>query len=129
MSQQVMTQSDHFEFIDGIAVFRPVGRHPLQHLVELVRKALALACEQRISKLLVVTTGVAGFRNPGLAARHSMAREWASAANGQVSIAMVARSEFIEPNKFGVTVAMNFGLVGDVFETEEEAMAWLRSLE
>jgi hypothetical protein len=128
MSQKAMTQPDHFEFVDGIAVFRPVGQHPLQHLVKLVRKAIVQACVQRIGKLLIVTTDVTGFNAPGLAVRHSMVREWASAANGQVSIAMVARPEFIDPNKFGVTVAMNFGLVGDVFETEEEAMAWLRSL-
>jgi preprotein translocase subunit YajC len=41
---------------------------------------------------------------------------------------MVARAEMIDPKKFGVTVAANSGLVGDVFESEEKALAWLRSV-
>jgi hypothetical protein len=32
------------------------------------------------------------------------------------------------PQKFGVTVAANSGLIGDIFTTEEAAITWLRSL-
>ncbi|MEP6634023.1 MAG: hypothetical protein ABJA62_07410 [Luteimonas sp.] len=41
---------------------------------------------------------------------------------------MVARRETIDPQKFGVVVASNFGLHTNVFETEAEAMAWIREL-
>ena len=35
--------------------------------------------------------------------------------------------EFIDPQKFGVTVALNRRLIADVFELEEPALAWLGS--
>jgi hypothetical protein len=41
---------------------------------------------------------------------------------------MVARPEMIDPEKFGVTVGRNNGLVCDVFPSEPEAEAWLRNL-
>ena len=40
---------------------------------------------------------------------------------------MVARAEMIDPNKFGVTVAANRGLVSNIFTTETEARAWLNA--
>jgi hypothetical protein len=39
---------------------------------------------------------------------------------------MVARPDMIDPQKFGVTVARNAGLTGEVSESEEEARAWLQ---
>ena len=42
---------------------------------------------------------------------------------------MVARAEMIDPQKFGVTVAENLGLITDVFTLQAEALAWLRALE
>jgi hypothetical protein len=38
---------------------------------------------------------------------------------------MVARAELIDPQKFGVTVSANRGLVSNIFTTEGEALAWL----
>jgi hypothetical protein len=38
---------------------------------------------------------------------------------------LVVNQEMIDPDRFGVTVAMNRGLNGNVFSTEEEAIAWL----
>jgi hypothetical protein len=38
---------------------------------------------------------------------------------------MVARAEMIHPQKFGVLVAANLGLVSNIFTTEVEARAWL----
>jgi hypothetical protein len=40
---------------------------------------------------------------------------------------MVARAEMIDPEKFGVTVAANRGLVSNIFTTELEARAWLHA--
>jgi len=41
-------------------------------------------------------------------------------------MAMVIRAEYIDPEKFGVTVARNSGLNTDVFAQEPEALAWLQ---
>jgi hypothetical protein len=61
--------------------------------------------------------------------RLSMTREWADAAGGVVSVAIVCRPESIDPEKFGVTMAASFGFVANVFESENEALDWLRDLE
>jgi hypothetical protein len=79
--------------------------------------------------LLVVVTDVTGYEVPSLAMRLSMAREWADASGGVVSAAMVCRPEFIDPEKFGVTMAASFGFVANAFESENEALDWLRGLE
>ena len=42
-------------------------------------------------------------------------------------MAMVLRPEYIDPQKFGITVALNRRLIADVFELEEPALAWLGS--
>jgi hypothetical protein len=125
-----MTRPRHiaFEFVDDIAVFRPVGQHTLAQGIRLVREAIAHAREQGNAKLLVDLIELIGFDSPSIAARHSMVRDWAGAAHGAVKVAMVCRLEVIDPDKFGVTAAANFGLVSDVFVTRDEAIAWLRSL-
>ena len=40
-------------------------------------------------------------------------------------MAMVASPEYIHPRKFGVKVALHFGLICDVYSSEEDASAWL----
>jgi hypothetical protein len=43
-------------------------------------------------------------------------------------VAMVAPIEYIHPRKFGVKVALQFGLICDVYSSEEEASAWLSEI-
>ena len=40
-------------------------------------------------------------------------------------VALVARSELIDPQKFGATVARNRGFHADVFVSEDLAVTWL----
>ena len=42
-----------------------------------------------------------------------------------VKVALVARTELMDPEKFEVTVGRNRGLLGNVFDCEKEALAWL----
>lgn len=44
---------------------------------------------------------------------------------GHVAIAMVVPPAFIDPERFGVVAAGNFGMHGNVFSNESEAQAWL----
>jgi len=69
----------------------------------------------------------ASFAPPTLVERLRMVRQWAEAADGRLRIAMLARPEFIDPERFGVVAAGNFGLAGQVFDREEDAVAWLRA--
>ena len=123
-----MPDPDPFIIIEGIAVFRPAGEVSLGQGIQLVTAAVERAREQRIGRLLVNTSGLKGFEAPSLGTRYFFAHEWARAAGGQLAMALVARPEMIDPQKFGVAVAKSAGLQGDVFTTEEEALAWLRRL-
>jgi hypothetical protein len=56
-----------------------------------------------------------------------MARSWAEAADGRLRVAMLVRPEFIDPERFAVVAASNFGLTSQVFDQESDALAWLRA--
>jgi len=110
----------------AVGIFRLKGEMSLEASVRLVTDAITYAREQGIRKLLVVSTELTGFPSPSVSARYFFVQEWARAAGGKMRIAMVSRPELIDPDKFGVTVAANNGLTGDVFLSEAEALAWLQ---
>jgi hypothetical protein len=121
-----MSNPEQYKLVEDRAEFRPVGSMTLGQAVEMVTKAITFTREQNLRKLLVDTTGLTGFESPSVAARYFFMKEWAYAAGGMVCIAMVARPEMIDPQKFGVTVGANLGLQSNVFASEEEALAWLQ---
>jgi hypothetical protein len=123
-----MSELQHFEIVGDHAEYRPAGRVSLSQAVQLVTCAIAFAREQHVRKLLVVTVGLTGFKPPSIAHRYYFIQEWSHAAGGVISIALVARPEMIDLQKFGVTVAANAGLHGDVFPSEEQALAWLQDI-
>lgn len=75
---------------------------------------------------VVIDASDVAFAAPTLAERLDMVRAFALAADGRVRIAMVARADFIDAERFGVVAAGNFGLSGQVFEHEADALAWLQ---
>ena len=82
---------------------------------------------QKIRKLLIDTTELTGIATPTLATRYYFIHEWADAAGLFVQLAIVARPEIIDTQKFGVTVAQNRGFNANVFVTREAAHAWLET--
>ena len=117
--------SGDIEVVGECAYCRPVGTVTLEQSVELVDQALVFARDRQIPKLLVNCKGLIGFRSPTLPERYFIVRQWAATAKGLVQVALVIRSEMMDPEKFGVTVARNSGLNADVFLEEAEALAWL----
>jgi len=124
-----MNKPTDFEILEGYAVFRPTGEVSLQQAAQLVTSAIAFAHENKARKLMVIITGLTGFGPPNLATRYFFFQEWARAAQGQVCVAFVARPEMIDPEKIGIMIGENAGLRGDAFTSEEEALAWLKSIE
>ena len=123
-----MEGSNQLEQIDGIAIFRPAGSLRFQQAVALVSEAIAKARELGSKKILVACDELTGFQPPSLSERHWMVREWVAASEGSLKLAVVVPAAFIDPEKFGVVAAANFGMTADVFTSESEAMDWLRSL-
>ena len=113
------------DVIDGIGRCRPEGAHSLVEAVDLVSRTIAHCRTLGIERLLFDATGMSGFPVPTLVERFLMVEDWAQESAGTVTVAMVAHDEYIHPQKFGVKVALRFGLVCDVFTTREDALQWL----
>lgn len=111
---------------ETLPVFRLNGTSTLTQARQRVREAIERARDSGARGLLIDARDAGGFLPPDLAARHEMVRDWAIAAGGKLLLALVVRPEFIDPERFGVVSARNFGLVGNVFESETEAAQWLR---
>ena len=113
----------------GVATFRPRGDYSLVEAVALISSAIAYCRDCGASRLLIDARGLTGVEIPSLVDRFLMVEEWAHHGSGSVTVALVAFPEYIHPEKFGVKVAMDFGLVCDVHTSEEAASKWLREVE
>lgn len=119
-----MSQSS-LEVMDGIGRFRLSGAWRFPQAVQAIGAAIAKADQLGLARMLIVTTEATGFDPPSMADRHAMVREWSQASMGHVAIAMVVPPAFIDPERFGVVAAGNFGMHGNVFSSESKARAWL----
>jgi hypothetical protein len=120
-----MNMADYLEIKAGIGEFRPRGECALVEAVDLITDAIGHCRDRRVNRLLVVTTGLVGVSIPTLVDRFLMVEQWAREASGMVVVAMVASPEYVHPQKFGVIVAADLGLVADVFTSESDALKWL----
>ena len=123
-----MNSSTNFKMIGNIAVTRLTGEYSWERVVQLMITAICDARDQHIKNLMIVVTEATGFQPPSLMMRYRFIHEMVEASGRVVRIAIVVRSEMIDPQKFGVTVAANEGVKGEIFESEDEALQWLRSL-
>jgi len=113
------------DVVNGIGRCRPGGTHSLVDAVDLVSRTIAHCRTVGIERLLFDATGMTGFPVPTLIERFLMVEDWATESAGTVTVAMVTHDEYIHPQKFGVKVALRFGLVCDVFTTRDDALRWL----
>src|SRR5205823_7445220 len=108
----------------GLCIYRPRGKYALVEAVDLISAAIAYCRAQGAKSLLVDVTALNELPIPTLVDRFLMVEDWAQQAKGTVVVAMVAPLEYIHPQKFGVKVALHFGLICDVYTSEEEALKW-----
>jgi hypothetical protein len=120
-----MNTLEGFEKIGRRGFYRPTGNVSFETAVELVAEAMRFARANDVTELLVNTNALSGFTSPSIFARYALAVSWARAAGATLRVAMVARAEFIDPQKIGVLMAQNRGVLGDVFTNEADALAWL----
>ena len=120
-----MQDIEHLEIVDGVGHYTPKGRVSLVDGVQLVTDAIAHCRTQGMQRLLVDVRQIHGFSIPTLPDRFWMMHDWAQASAGIVTVAMVALPQYIDPGKFGVKVAADLGLEGDIFTSDVLAMEWL----
>ena len=120
-----MQMPDRLENSSGLWTYRPRGKHSLVEAVALVSSAIAYCRESGVTELLIDVTDLTDLPIPTLVDRFLMVEEWAELANGMVVVALVAPAEHIHPDRFGVKVALHFGLICDVYTSVEDASKWL----
>jgi hypothetical protein len=116
---------EHCEFMEGYCSYRLSGHGPLAEAAGKVIEVINFCRERKMPNLLIDATNWTGHARPGTLERFTWAEAFAEAARSTVKLAMVVRSEMMDPDKFEVTVARNRGLTGNVFDSETEALAWL----
>lgn len=114
------------ELVGDIPVARLGPTHRIRRVTALVSDVIRRTVAHGHPHLLLDAVDVR-FGLPGVATRLSMVREWADAADGRLRVAVVLRRDCIDPDRFGVVAAGNFGLPGQVFDREADAIAWLRA--
>jgi hypothetical protein len=112
---------------DGVAWFVADGEGSLVEAVELISRAIVWSREKGADKLLFDCRRFAGVSIPTLIDRFLMIEDWAEASQGMVRVVLVVRAEYIQAHKFGVKVAVDFGLTANVFSSESDALAWLNA--
>jgi len=122
-----MRSMDSFEIVGSRGFYRPIAQVTFEQAVDMVAEAIHTARELGLADLLANTSGLTGFTPPSVFARYSMATKWAQTSGSTLRVALVARREFIDPQKIGVLMMQNRGGSGDVFSNEPEALAWLDS--
>ena len=120
-----MKAPEHFEVMEGYCCYRLSGHGRLAEAATKVIEVITFTREQGIRNLLIDTTGWTGHQSPDTLERYQFAQLFADASRSAVKLAMVVRPEMMDPDKFEVTVAANRGLVGNVFASEKDALAWL----
>ena len=120
-----MEAPEHFEVMEGYGCYRLSGHGPLAEAAGKVIEVITFSRDQKIDKLLIDTTNWTGHQSPGTLERYKWAQAFAEAARSMVRLAMVVRPEMVDPDNFEVTVARNRGLMGNVFDSEKDALAWL----
>ncbi len=111
-----------------IGVYRLEGSMSMDQAIERSIAAIALARAQQLRKLLILAAGLELPALPTVLERYRLGERLAESAGGAFPVAVVTRAEYIDPQKFGVTVAMNRGTKTDVFDSEPAARAWLAQL-
>ena len=120
-----MNTPDCMQILEEFARFSPQGKVTLEQAIAQISRAIGYCRQAKHERLLIDITALSGFKSPPIGARYWFVQEWAREADGQVTIAMVARPDYIDPEKFGVLIAANAGLKGNVFASEPEALDWL----
>ncbi|MBS0320941.1 MAG: hypothetical protein JSR18_10410 [Proteobacteria bacterium] len=114
---------------DGICTFAPAGEFSLLSIVDAINQAIRYCREAGLPRLLVDATRVTGVAVPTLVDRFLAVEDWAESARGLVAVALVIRPEFIHPQRFGVKFAHHLGLLAEVSEHRDDALAWLATVE
>lgn len=114
-----------FEVVGDVACCLVWGEHEYVQGVHLITDAILRTKSEGLGKLMVDILGITGVAPPSVEMRLWMMGEWANAGRGYVRMALVTRREFMSEERFGIAFGMNQGFISNLFDTQEQAIAWL----
>ncbi len=120
-----MDDRESFERLSGYATYRPEGRLSFEESIDLLCNVIVYCREQGIGRVLIDATKITGFSELRPEDRFALGDRAARAAQAAVKVAIIARPELMDPERFGMTVARNRGLFVSSFDSEAEALTWL----
>lgn len=119
------TPPEEFDFEDGYARLHPTGKMSLQEAVDRVCAAIDFCRDKGVGRLLMDGSLAGGFPAPSVVERYWIARAFADKARARVTVSFVLQPYLLDPARFGVTVAANYGMRTNAFATVAEALPWL----
>ena len=120
-----MTTLDYFTIEEKFVAFTPKGKYEFEELIEAIGDAISHCSKNNFKRLFVDLTEIVNLKSPTLGSRYKVIKEWASRSKGIVTIAMVVPEKILDPERFGIMVAINEGLKSNGFTSREEALEWL----
>jgi RimJ/RimL family protein N-acetyltransferase len=121
-----MDRPEFLTLAPEFAAYRPVGGGPFAGWRDRMLQVLGWAVQHGHQRLLVDFRGLTTLIPPTTYERFQLGeRAAAEGAPAGVTIALIGRPPVVDPDHFGVTVAVNRGLRVDVFEEEVSALQWL----
>lgn len=104
------------------------GSFKFETLKDIFAKAFEIAVEKKIDKILVDGMEVSGTP-PTMLERYDLGEYVAHLCfkyKRPFQIAVAGKVPFVDPDRFGETVARNLGVNGRVFTDLEESLLWLK---
>jgi len=104
------------------------GSFNFEALKDIFGKAFELAVEKELNKILVDGMEVLGT-SPTMLERYDLGEYVAQLCfkyKRPFQIAVAGKVPFVDPDRFGETVARNLGVNGRVFTDLEESLLWLK---
>ena len=104
------------------------GSFKFEDLKDIFSKAFELVVEKKIDKILVDGMEVSGTP-PTMLQRYELGEYVAQLCfkyKRPFRIAVAGKIPFVDPDRFGETVARNLGVNGRVFTDLEESLLWLK---
>jgi hypothetical protein len=122
-----MEMPEDFSLEEGYGCFQPAGDFTLKEITNRIDRAIAYCRENKIRALIANITRVTGFAPPTLTERFHFISHWAFTSSGTVTVCLIARPEMVLADKFGVVIAGNRGMKGDIFTDHDEAVRWIKT--
>lgn len=122
-----MGAPEDFSLEDGYGCFQPAGEFTLDEITRRIDRVIAYCRHNKIPALIANITQVTGFPPPTLTERFHFISHWAFTAAGKVAVCVIAPPEMVLADKFGVVIAGNRGMKGDVFTDHDEAVTWIKT--